>query len=64
MENALLFKLFVMKPEAVANIGYRALMNGKTSVISGVYNKLLVLFSKFIPSTFQISLAKKMLISS
>lgn len=64
MENTKLFKNFVMNPETVANIGYKALMNGKTSVISGVYNNLLVLFSKFTPSVIQNALTKKMLISS
>lgn len=50
MENTLLFKLFVMSPEAVANIGYKALIKGKRTVIAGYYNKLLVLSSKIFPS--------------
>lgn len=63
MENTLLFKNFVMKPETVAKIGYKALINRKTSVISGVYNKILVLSSKFMPSSILNALTKKMLVS-
>jgi len=49
MENTLLFRIFVMKPEKVANIGYRAAMRGKSYVIAGVYNKLQVFLSKLTP---------------
>lgn len=49
MENTLLFRNFVMSPEIVANIGYKALMKGKTSVVAGLYNKILVISSKFLP---------------
>lgn len=64
MENTLLFKLFVMRPEAVANIGYKALMCGKVSVVAGLYNKLLVISSKLIPATIINSITKKMLITT
>ena len=50
IEKTLLFNIFVMTPEKVANIGYKALMKGKASVIVGLYNKLLVLSSKVVPS--------------
>jgi len=49
MEQTLLFRMFVMDSEIVANVGYKALMRGKTSVIAGIYNKLLVLTSKLLP---------------
>jgi len=49
MERTLLFRLFVMNPETVADIGYNAAMRGKTYVIAGAYNKLLVFFSKITP---------------
>lgn len=61
MENTLLFKLFVMTPEKVASIGYKALMKGKTSVIAGVYNKLLVFSSFILPNALVEFLSKKML---
>lgn len=61
MERTLLFRLFVMKPEAVANIGYKALMRGKTYVIAGVYNKLLILSSKLLPAFISNSVTKMML---
>lgn len=50
MEDTLLFKLFVMSPERVADIGYRALTKGKKTVVAGVYNKMLVASSFILPS--------------
>ena len=50
MENALLFRTFVMDSKRVENIGYKALVRGKTYVIAGAYNKLLVLSSKLLPA--------------
>ena len=50
MESTLLFRIFVMEPKAVAKIGYKALMRGKTYVIAGVYNKCLVFSSKVLPT--------------
>jgi len=49
LENTMLFRLFVMQPQKVASIGYKALMRGKTYVIAGIYNRLLVLSSKIMP---------------
>ena len=49
IENTLLFKLFVMQPEDVASIGYKSLMKGRRSTTAGLYNKLLVFFSKLLP---------------
>ncbi len=51
MENTLLFKLFVMNPESVADIGYRGAMKRRVVVIAGGYNKLLVLSAKILPSS-------------
>jgi len=62
MENTLLFRLFVMKPEAVANIGYRAMIKGKPFVIAGIYNELLVVSSKIMPSAIINSITKMMLV--
>lgn len=61
MEDTLLFKFFVMEPKTVAAIGYRAMCKGRASVIAGMYNKLLVLMSKIIPSAILNPLTKKML---
>lgn len=61
MEDTLLFKRFVMNPERVARIGYRALMKRKESVIAGLYNKLLVFSSYLLPNAFVNFLSKKML---
>ncbi len=64
MESTLLFKLFVMEPEVVADIGYRAMCNGRSSVIAGLYNKLLVFASKIAPPAILNPLTKKMLTKS
>lgn len=61
MKHTLLFKMFVMNPKTVANIGYKAFIRGKTSVVAGVYNKLLVLSSKLIPSFILNPMTKMML---
>ena len=61
MEGTLLFKLFVMKPETVASIGYQAMINGKTTVVSGLYNKILVQSSYLLPDRLINYLVKKML---
>lgn len=49
IDKTLLFKYFVMEPEKVANIGYISMMKGKRTVTAGIYNKLLVAFSKLLP---------------
>jgi len=61
MEKTLLFKLFVMSPDAVASIGYHALMKKRVSVVAGFYNKLMVFFSKILPSKIALACAKTML---
>jgi len=61
MENTALFNTFVMKPEKVARIGYKALMKGRSSVIAGVYNKIQVLSSKILPEAVINVITKKML---
>jgi len=61
MKHTLLFKIFVMKPETVANIGYKALMRGKPYVVVGVYNKLLILSTKLLPPFIVSPMTKMML---
>lgn len=61
ISDTLLFKLFVMEPTRVAEIGYKTMMKGKQSVIAGLYNKLLVFLSKIFPSAILNPIIKKML---
>ena len=49
INNTLLFKIGVMKPEVVAKIGYKSMLRGKRTVTAGLYNKLLVLSAKLLP---------------
>ncbi len=49
IQDTLLFRYAVMKPEKVVEIAYPKVMKGKRSVIPGAYNKLLVFFSKILP---------------
>ncbi len=57
----LLFKLFVMSPEQVADIAYKALMQRKTVVVAGIYNKILVMSSYILPNRLVDYLSKMML---
>jgi short-subunit dehydrogenase len=61
IENTRLFKSGVMEPEVVADIGYKAMMKRKASVIAGAYNKMQVFSSKLLPASLKNSLAMKML---
>ena len=61
MEDTLLFKLFVMSPERVADIAYKALMKRKTAVVAGIYNKILVMSSYILPNRFVDYISKMML---
>ena len=58
IQNTLLFKFAVMKPEKIVEIAYPKFMKGKRLIIPGLYNKLLIAFSKIIP----ISITNKMTI--
>lgn len=49
INNTLLFKIGVMKPEIVAKIGYESMLRGKRTVTAGLYNKLLILSAKLLP---------------
>ncbi|NLG05813.1 MAG: SDR family oxidoreductase [Clostridia bacterium] len=49
IQDTMLFKYAVMKPERVVEIAYPKLMKGKRLVIPGIYNKLLVFFSRILP---------------
>lgn len=49
MVQSLLFKFAVMKPDKVVEIAYPKMIKGKRLIIPGLYNKLLVFFSKIMP---------------
>ena len=49
IEQTLLFKFAVMKPDKVVKIAYPKIIKGKRLIIPGIYNKLLVFFSKIMP---------------
>ena len=49
IEQTLLFKYAVMKPDKVVKIAYPKIIKGKRLIIPGIYNKLLVFFSKIMP---------------
>ena len=49
IEQTLLFKYAVMKPDKVVKISYPKIIKGKRLIIPGIYNKLLVFFSKIMP---------------
>ena len=51
IENIRLFQSFVMDAGEVARAGYRGLMSGKTTVVPGLYNKVLVSSIRFTPRT-------------
>ncbi len=49
IENIRLFQAFVMDAREVALAGYRGLMSTKTTVVPGLYNKILVSSIRFTP---------------
>ena len=49
MNQSLLFRHFVMSAEKVAEAGYQSVLRGKRNVTPGIYNKLLVACTKFLP---------------
>ena len=49
IEQTLLFKFAVMKPDKVVKIAYPKIIKGKRLIIPGLYNKFLIFFSKIMP---------------
>lgn len=49
IEQTLLLKFAVMKPEQVVKIAYPKIIKGKRLIITGLYNKFLIFCSKIIP---------------
>jgi len=58
MEDTLLYHIFVMNKKTVTNAGFKALMKGKTYVVPGVYNKLIIYLSKILPDFITTSFSK------
>ncbi len=61
MEDVKLFQGSLMDAGRVSEIGYNALMNGKTSIIAGTANKLLVFSLRFLPRDMAAKMAKGMM---
>lgn len=57
MQDTLLFKYAVMKPESVVEKAYSKMIKGRRLCIPGLYNKLIILFSKILPVEATNSLA-------
>lgn len=51
----------VMSPQEVAEIGFRAMMKRKSSVVAGATNKVGVLAAKLVPASTSASLAKRIM---
>ena len=49
LENSILFNKSAAKASSVAECGYKAMIKGLPVVIHGLLNKLLIIFSKFMP---------------
>jgi short-subunit dehydrogenase len=56
-----LLRFGVLQASSVAEIGYRSMMAGKRVVVPGLYNQLQILFSRLLPSSFVVRMAKTML---
>lgn len=49
IEHSPLFKIGAMSPQKVAELSFAKILRGKRVIIVGVYNKLLVFFSRVLP---------------
>lgn len=58
LTNTRLFNSFVMTSEKVAKIGYKALFKGKTVVVAGLYNKLMIFSLRLSPRWMVLKLSK------
>jgi short-subunit dehydrogenase len=61
MGDVKLFQGGVMKPAAVARVGYRALMCGKKRVVAGCANKLMVFSMRFVPRCLVLKVGMKIM---
>jgi short-subunit dehydrogenase len=60
MEKSRLFKLGRMSSEQVARIGYRGMMRGKTLVIPGTQNKVIMESVRFTPRRLVTAVARSL----
>lgn len=61
INNTLLFKILVLKPMEVARVGYKSMLKGKRTVTVGLYNKILVLSAKLLPTFIINPIAQRMI---
>lgn len=61
IENIRLFQAFVMDAREVAWAGYRSLMRGKTTVVPGLYNKILVSSVRLTPRRVVTRIGKQLM---
>jgi hypothetical protein len=61
MEDVKLFQSRLMDARTVAEIGYRALMEGKRVVVAGIYNKLQMSLIRFLPRKMVTKMVKDMM---
>jgi len=61
IENIKLFRGKLLEPSKVAEIGYKALMKGKSVVITGLPNKLLAQSVRFIPRSMVVKIGMDMM---
>jgi uncharacterized protein len=59
MEKSRLFKMGQMKAEDVAQAGYRAMMQGKTLIITGVRNRIMAQSVRFSPRKMVTAIARR-----
>lgn len=59
IEHLRVFQIGAMSAEQVARIGYRALMQGKVTVVPGLWNRLSIFAIRFLPRRFVTWAAKR-----
>ncbi len=61
IQDILLFKIWVMKPDQVVDIAYLKLLKGKCIVIPGTYNKLNVMLATILPGKLRNYIIKRIM---
>ncbi|MCD4813940.1 SDR family oxidoreductase [bacterium] len=60
-EAAFFIRLYSMRADTVARQGYKAMMKGKRRIITGVFNKFMVLFTVLTPNGLLVKLGRRMM---
>ena len=60
-KNTLVVRALMMEPQPVANIGIHAMLRGRSSVVAGLMNKLVVLSDRLTPRFVQGLIMQKVL---